>query len=202
MAWIRWATVSAFVAATGGCFGGGNNDDDEGGGTCEQHSGTWLLSGTCAATSCTVNQSGCTFTMNCDDQTTFNGSFNGNSLTFTNAESSCSGTVTTSGAQVTGTCNTSGETCNYTGQCSSGNCSTGSGGFIDPVCENGTNGVCSCLVGSAEECTDADAQLLYDGCVMGLPEADFVACFADYVDVAAGTVDCPTAADACIPAMP
>jgi hypothetical protein len=89
-------------------------------------------------------------------------------------------------------------------EASGGSGGTGGSTTLDSTCETGTNAVCSCLVGTAEECTAENgyALQLYQGCVDGVAEADYVACFADYVDVAAATVDCVTAAEVCIPAMP
>jgi hypothetical protein len=125
-------------AATG-CFGSsGGNGNQEADGDCTHLAGSYTLSGTCAATVCSLSQSGCSFSMACDDGSSFNGSVDGPNVDFAGGGISCSGTLqdygdATKNAEVEGSCTVSGSTCGYEAKCQSGQCAadevpSGSGG--------------------------------------------------------------------------
>lgn len=146
MFWQRRAICVLAVVVTGACYGGGGGNDGGGGDSCEELSGTWLISGTCVAASCTISQNGCSFTMACDDGSDATGTFDGSSVSFNvsveGSTTNCSGTLgdytdQSDDPEVKGTCSGSGETCSYTAECVSGDCTSVG---TPPVGSGGTTG--------------------------------------------------------------
>src|SRR5262245_21959039 len=78
------------LVALGGC---GSDSGGSGGGSCPALSGSWDVSGTCAATSCTLTMTGCGFNMACNDGNSYSGSVASSTLRFSATGTSCNGTI-------------------------------------------------------------------------------------------------------------
>lgn len=98
-----WVIAGLFVLGVA-C---GSSDGD---GTCQSVQGTWTLTGTCTASSCTVAQTGCSASWSCDDGTVGEGNVSGTQWSFTTGDGTiCSGSI--SGDTATGSCTTQGLSC-------------------------------------------------------------------------------------------
>ncbi|HMJ12183.1 MAG TPA: hypothetical protein VK524_12250 [Polyangiaceae bacterium] len=207
-----------------GVFGACGSDSDGGG--CPDLSGTWSVDGTCTTGQCELDQNGCNFTFNCDDGRELTGRVRNDSLEFSQDDEDieCSAELDKEGDQPedSGSCETPQGECTFSAQCESGDCleasggtgggggtggsggrggnaGTGGSGGSGPGsdCEVGAVGVCSCLVGTAEECAEGDEEILAAACEDGEPDTEWISCFADYVGES-----CADAAAACIDEEP
>jgi hypothetical protein len=178
------SSVAIVLCSVVGCFGGGGSDDD---GSCDQLSGAWTLEGDCRAASCSVDQNGCTFTMDCSDGSTFSGSIAGSKVQFEDDENTCSGDLEdvgdpTNAPDVKGSCEYSGGSCEFKAECVSGDCAAalegaggtsstggtpGIGGSVTAAGTTSTAGTGSGGTGSAISCTPSNLTVDETGWIDG-----------------------------------
>ena len=182
-----------------GVFGACGSDSDGGG--CPDLSGTWSVDGTCTTGQCELDQNGCNFTFNCDDGRELTGRVRNDSLEFSQDDEDieCSAELDKEGDQPEASGGTGGGGGTGGSGGRGGNAGTGGSGGSGPGsdCEVGAVGVCSCLVGTAEECAEGDEEILAAACEDGEPDTEWISCFADYVGES-----CADAAAACIDEEP
>jgi hypothetical protein len=130
------------IACSSGGSGGGSGP---GPGNCNDISGTWVNSGTTcqgAPSTCTITQSGCSASANCDNSTQ-SLTVSGSTVSWTTAEGyNCSGTV--SNSKLSGSCSLGSDSCQYGATCSQGSCGepkpSGTGGASGTGGTPGTGG--------------------------------------------------------------
>lgn len=122
---FMWGALLVAASACSSHGGGG------GGGACERDlSGRWSISGSCPLSSCTVTQTGCAFSVRCNDGSQLNGSVSGVQFSgianSSRSTSNCTGTL--EGSSLDGSCSTATtrgtSVCTFRASCSDGPCGT------------------------------------------------------------------------------
>ena len=128
---FRTAWVLGVVALVVGCSS--DDDDADGSGSCAKLAEHYYSYGECLdGGGCEVTQSGCSFTLTCENGTTYTGEVDGNDpalVDFENDDTSCSGELVNSNKGLTLSCvgSTDGSQCNsFELECEDGGaCSSG-----------------------------------------------------------------------------
>jgi hypothetical protein len=161
-------------------LGCGDDGGPSAGSACPELSGSWSVSGTCEATSCTVTQVGCTLTLNCNDGVRYMGTATRSRVTFSHAGVSCSAALEGRAALREGTCSASDEdqssSCDFEAACARGICASGGDGDGDGDDDGGVD---------PDRTIDTElcAQCLADRC-----EAQMTTC--EGIDECDAVVDC------------